>query len=372
MTHLWLIPLVVATGLGVVLSGVLLSPPLGRRIPNRWLGVLCALASVFLIEQGLTPFGWLRLVPHLAAASYGVPFLVGPVVLLYCRALGGQGTLRWVHLGYALPFLGFLAAQIPFYRLSAAEKTSIIINSLETGDYFLSSRHLVVTGAQLVVSIVFFWAIHRTHGAGDEDGNWTYERIRTAWIRRVTQLYGGFVLCLGAYWVSLMTGRYFALLCFVLGLSMMTHLLIIALWALQRPEIVHGALRTPREPQYATSGLTDEALRQYVERLKKVMETERLYLDPHLRAGQVADAARMARHHLSQALNQQLGINFARFVNGYRIDLAKTLLRSKPRLGVLEIAHRVGFNSKNAFQAAFKRHCGTSPSEFRRPQKGET
>ena len=46
------------------------------------------------------------------------------------------------------------------------------------------------------------------------------------------------------------------------------------------------------------------------------------------------------------------------------MHLAKDLLRSSD-LGVAAIAHRVGYDSEEAFSRAFKRETGLAPSSWR-------
>ena len=70
-------------------------------------------------------------------------------------------------------------------------------------------------------------------------------------------------------------------------------------------------------------------------------------------------------HYVSQVINQDLHSNFYDFVNGQRIDSARQALASEPGKTVLEIALAVGFNSKSTFNAAFRRHAGMTPTEFR-------
>ena len=74
------------------------------------------------------------------------------------------------------------------------------------------------------------------------------------------------------------------------------------------------------------------------------------------------------QHHLSQILNEKLNQNFFDFVNNYRIQEAKKLLVSPDGglLTILAIAEEVGFNSKSAFNNAFKKVTNTTPSEFRK------
>jgi AraC-like DNA-binding protein len=60
--------------------------------------------------------------------------------------------------------------------------------------------------------------------------------------------------------------------------------------------------------------------------------------------------------------------NFFDFVNRYRIEAAQKILRdeTKGHQSVHFIGETVGFKSKSAFYAAFKKHTGCTPAEFRK------
>jgi AraC-like DNA-binding protein len=48
------------------------------------------------------------------------------------------------------------------------------------------------------------------------------------------------------------------------------------------------------------------------------------------------------------------------------VEYAMQLLLREPRRSIIDIAFRSGYNNKNSFYNAFKRHTGTTPSEYRR------
>ncbi|MNY70445.1 Melibiose operon regulatory protein [compost metagenome] len=71
---------------------------------------------------------------------------------------------------------------------------------------------------------------------------------------------------------------------------------------------------------------------------------------------------------LSVLINHQLGQHFYDFVNTYRIENAKEILKdsSKSKVTILEILYEVGFNSKSSFNSAFRKHTGNTPTEYRK------
>lgn len=84
----------------------------------------------------------------------------------------------------------------------------------------------------------------------------------------------------------------------------------------------------------------------------------------------LSDALNENPHYLSQVISQDLHSSFYQLLNRYRIEEAKRLLREAPDQTVLAIALGVGFNSKSAFHAAFRRCTGVTPTEFRQSHAG--
>jgi AraC-like DNA-binding protein len=121
----------------------------------------------------------------------------------------------------------------------------------------------------------------------------------------------------------------------------------------------------PPENPYARSSLTP-VIRQRIQRkLRAALENDRCYRDSSLNLRSLALLLKENTHYLSQVLNQDLGANFYDLVNQHRVQEAKALLRQHPDRTALDIALAVGFNSKSTFNTAFRRHTGSTPTDYR-------
>jgi len=74
---------------------------------------------------------------------------------------------------------------------------------------------------------------------------------------------------------------------------------------------------------------------------------------------------KISAHQLSEILNTQLNQNFYAFLNGYRIEEAKRLLRDQQHLSIAAIAYEVGYNSHSSLYHHFRKITGVSPGEYR-------
>lgn len=120
--------------------------------------------------------------------------------------------------------------------------------------------------------------------------------------------------------------------------------------------------------KYEWSRLSHSEKEQYLNKLTRCMEAEKPYFIPSLTIKDLSEKTAIPHRHLSQVINELLKKNFYDYVNEYRIEAAKRLLAESGarKKTVLEILYEVGFNSKSAFNLAFKQHTGITPKEFKR------
>ena len=101
-------------------------------------------------------------------------------------------------------------------------------------------------------------------------------------------------------------------------------------------------------------------------KLDHAMQARQLYRDSTLTLRQLSDATQVSVHRISEVLNRHMETNFYDFVNGWRIEEAKSLLQGDKERSVLDVAMDVGFNSKSTFYTAFKKSTDESPAAFRK------
>ena len=137
--------------------------------------------------------------------------------------------------------------------------------------------------------------------------------------------------------------------------------------ALQHPEIFTGIPEHERLQKYEQSRLTEEEKMNYLKKLQQYFINEKPFLKPELTIAEVASDLNLSTKYLSQVINESIGKNFYDYINSYRIEEAKKqLIKDSSRKTVLEVLYESGFNSKSAFNTAFKKHTGYTPSEYRK------
>ena len=126
-------------------------------------------------------------------------------------------------------------------------------------------------------------------------------------------------------------------------------------------------LSTSTIEKYAKSSLTDSS--ELFEQIKEVVNEESLYLDFDLKLNTVAEKLNQSIHHISQAINQNAKMSFPDFISSFRIEDAKNKLMEPKPDTIFAISLDVGFNSKAAFNTAFKKHTQMTPTEFKKLHK---
>jgi AraC-like DNA-binding protein len=141
------------------------------------------------------------------------------------------------------------------------------------------------------------------------------------------------------------------------------------LQALKYPDIFRGVDSSIKPTKDLQENVKVDANKNSaIEELKKHMSLEKPYLNPSLTIRNLAQEININSRDLSVLINQNLGQHFFDFVNEYRIEEAKAILKNpdKKEFTVLEILYEVGFNSKSSFNTAFKKHTSLTPTQFRK------
>ena len=103
-------------------------------------------------------------------------------------------------------------------------------------------------------------------------------------------------------------------------------------------------------------------------KLEAWMETEKPYLNPDFKLIDIRAVLPTNRTYISQLINSNYGCSFYHFVNRYRIEEAKRLMREHPNMKIADVAVRSGFSSSNVFSIVFSRETGFSPREWSKTQ----
>lgn len=126
----------------------------------------------------------------------------------------------------------------------------------------------------------------------------------------------------------------------------------------QTLSIVH--LEETNEPQHENHS-------DVIQKLRSIIESDGLYRNPELSLSDLSVSAAISERVISNAINQELGKNFFQFINEYRVEEVKELLKdpNNDHLKILSLAFDAGFNSKASFNRVFKSYTGQTPNQYK-------
>jgi AraC-like DNA-binding protein len=107
------------------------------------------------------------------------------------------------------------------------------------------------------------------------------------------------------------------------------------------------------------------AIQEVKKRLEFLMESDKPYLEHELTILKLAGLLETNTKYLSFIINNDYEQNFINYINEFRIEEVKRNLMERNQNFTIEaIAQNAGFKSKSAFNAAFKKSTGMTPSTY--------
>ena len=111
----------------------------------------------------------------------------------------------------------------------------------------------------------------------------------------------------------------------------------------------------------------DEIRLGLLSQLDSLMKEKELFKNSDIRISDLVKILGTNRTYVSKLINEETGMNFCEWINGYRIAYAKHLLENPEydELTMIAIAEMSGFSSRSVFYRAFKNSEGVSPGSYR-------
>lgn len=353
---------VFGAGLSLRLSrrdqGVFLSSFLG-------LYAFIKLDELFLVIEGYAYF------PHLLGMVFPLKLLLGPTIYFYTRSLVSPGAIWLTRKDWPAliaPTAALLVA-LPYYILSSEQKIALM--SPETRDPEIYAAALlgckIGFGLFLISSLAYLYASQRLFQTHERKLRDLFSRIddkTVDWLRWI-------ILILAVGWSGYAVSEVWAIqggrpvsVLFVFQSFELVWIGAIAFFGVaQRPVAV--AITAPSSSTFRRSSLDENRMAAIARKLDHAMAQHRLFERPSLSLRDVSDAVDVSENHLSETFSKHFGINFFDYVNGHRI-LHACILLENDGTSVLEAALECGFNSRSTFNAAFKKHVGATPTQFRK------
>ena len=343
----------------------------GNRRNNGLLGLVFLLFALSLGDFALRISGIEFRLQAMHLIDDGFFFLYGPMIYFYVRRIVYR-DLHWKakDLLHLIPFLGYCLYLIYLLVMLNPEEqrqlTQKIVNASLPAWVYLGGLSVYV------YTLIYLWLANRTintYRSVIKNKFSTLDKINLNWLKFILQSFAVITVVAMIHNVIPALGNLIFLYNSLILLLIITFFFInrVLVKALHQPEIFAGIELKEAREKYTGSKLKHDELERYFSHLLSILETEKLYLDPDLSLQTLARHMQISSKDLSQVINQRSGKNFFDFINSYRCEEAKNLMRtSDPKVTILEILYEAGFNSKSSFNKEFKKLSGTTPTEYRK------
>jgi len=375
---------------GVILSLFLFSVK-ANVISNRLLGILTFSWAVILTVFALQSEGLYRDFPHLLRTFVHLILTWFPLLYLSLKYLISSHK-RFVtkDLLHFVPFALSILLHSGFFFKSADEK--VVLNQSTDGYYFvidiLFQEFIGLQG--VVYSILSLILLRKYKNSVINFQSNIYSRVLNAY--KV-----GIIISLSSWSIGIVAVHLemfginpgvdlfvFVYLAFVIIIYLISILMIRSpeIFKLSEAELnarnnnfteteVESENRTnsdySKKPDAVDQSEQDFFLVDINEKLSVIMEKQKPYLNPDLSLQDLAKILDISRHNLSAVINNYRKMNFYEFVNSYRVEEVKQLMKNKQnqRDKVMNLAYDAGFNSNASFYRIFKNITGQTPTQFR-------
>ncbi|MFN7117050.1 MAG: helix-turn-helix domain-containing protein [Saprospiraceae bacterium] len=355
----------------VVLTAVFLSGERRRVLANRFLGLFLIAGTITGTEVFLCYTGYIQYAIHLIDTAEPFNFTIAPLAYfyIYSRLNGQSPPYKWLHF---LPFFLYFLYCWFFWLQPMGEKINAFRYAYHPDMPYVDVAHpfspdplgikryvreLTFSHFLLYVllSIVVILKTFRQQVTVSPD--------TLRWLRHFLLQFGAAVL-------------FFMGISFVfdrdLGdpfIEIIKTILIyfITFNVLRHSNMLQPEVQAVEKEKYVNSSLRDNDKTLLLQKITTLMDNEKPYLDNLFSMSELAKRVSATPHHVSQVLNEMRNQTFFEFLAEYRIHAAKILLHDPhyQNLKIEEIAEQVGYNSKSAFNTAFKRITGMTPSAFK-------
>jgi AraC-like DNA-binding protein len=346
----------------------------GDREANKYIAFILFLFAVSMVEYTFYWSHYLRFYPFLLNISITFLFLFGLFLFLYFKKLFLKHSFKREDVVHFIPFFLDFAFWLPFYIANNGKERNAFFQKYMGFIEFMPWVRIV---HMLIYAVLCFILIKNYSGLNE---------IKV-WSKRVVYFFMGYIFSFISYFVLVRFPFFNTDWDYAISFSMSAFIFLVAAYGYIQPEIFQGtalsnykALIPPlsfsgyfKGEKYKSSSLTAQASESLLMRLNELMEKEKLYCDNDLNLDKLSEKLNANRHHVSQVINEKIGVNFFDYINQLRIEQAKMLLlkNGKIPMNIIDIAYTVGFNNKVTFNTTFKNKTGMTPTEFRAQQKGK-
>lgn len=336
-----------------------------RSLSNQML-ILFLVAQIASLSGSLVFLNWNYSFEHIPSLFYISPpfwFIYGPSIFLFIKTeTSAVPKFRITDLIHFIPAFSIALYFISVFHIYSAEEKRVLLNE---GMIYNLKMHGYVTYLMIIhVMIYIIMAIINLekYARTQKDIPTKSLRNRLSWNRFI--IYAYLATCL-IYDVNVVFNPFPNNPVLRDNITVLLFSVYFALFLYRALASSHFVEPASQNRVFRISKIEANML---VKKLENFMQSQKPYLEFNLTLGQLSEMVDEKERQISLVINQVKNQNFYDYVNYYRIEEVKEQIKKdkEKKKTILEILYACGFNSKSAFNLAFKKHTGLSPTQYRK------
>lgn len=369
---------------GIIITfflSVLLIGKKGKSEADKILTIWLMVIGIHLTAFYLYLSGNYVKIPWLLGIELPLPLVHGPFLFLYTMSLTQVRRIKGIGILHFLPAVVTYILMTPFFRLSFEQRISVYQHNGAGYEWLTTPIFIAIIVSGISYVILSFLKL-RQHKSNIENQFSNTAKINLNWLRYL--IYGTSVI-----WIVIIAGfndiYIFAtvvIYVFFIGYFGVRQIGIFSntssfnespknetdpkLFIETPRNYLTGTTKPAAKAKYQKSSLNEENAKSIHQQLQQLMTRDKLFKDPELNLGELAEKLSVHSNTLSQVINSFESKTFYDYVNSLRINEFKTLAAdpANNQYTLLSLAFECGFNSKTAFNRNFRKATGLSPSEY--------
>ena len=359
--NVWSFLLLIGACNGMFLTFVFFKRRINKNVSNTIFAGFTMTISYILFVKFLHESKLILLTPNLLATATPFFFLLGPLFYLYIKSLIDEKFIKnrkiIIHF---IPFIICIITIVPFY-LNTREFKLDYIERAVSGPLNLPYTRAIYYGLALTQSVIYWILCYKLVIRKKNE----LKDYISRWLLNLNLVYAVFILFFFiVLYLFLFTKFYLKEVRYIgyLTLSIMVHIYGYLLLQESNP-----IAKVQHPKKYSSSSIDSINILSLKRRLLRILEQEKNYLNSNLKIEDLAVRLNVHPNHLSHVINATFNRNFSEFINEFRVEEAKRMLSSNYYnfYNLEGIAKEAGFHNRISFYRVFKKHTGSTPSQFK-------
>ena len=343
----------------------------------KFLGVFYILFAYQMFITHFRVAGTMYLLPHFFKTGSLVGYLYGPIFYFFLKAtIQADFKLRIKNLIHFIPFLLHFFELLPFFMLSAEEKSIIYLKNPQTYfmdadmGYFSQRTHTILKCILIIAYTIFGYFKISPFLKSIIQSEVPQNRIFGLFLKWSTRL-----LLISAVLILITYSLYWL---FPLNFQQLGHYTFFvsavfgALFLMLFPEITGWSIlsfakeraKELSEINFGQPKKLDDLSAKIYESFTKVMDEN--FTNPDLDVGKMAQLLFMSERTLYRKIKEIWGISPNEVLLDFRLKKAYEAIQNDPGELLGNIIKQTGFMTNSYFSRCFKKKYGILPSDFQR------